>query len=465
MPVYLEEIVEKKRLRLAKKALSLEELKEKVKPYQAKEKISFYDALAKEGLSIIGEIKKASPSKGLIKEDFIPLHLAKEYENCVDAVSVLTEEDYFLGKDEYLEEVSREISLPTLCKDFIIDPVQIYLAKLLGASCILLIVNILKDQELLDYLALATELGLDALVEVHTREELFRALRTPAKIIGINNRDLKTFQTSLEVTRELSPYIPKDRLVVSESGIMSPEDVELLDSVRVDAILVGENFMRATSISQCAASLKLARKEVYRPELKICGIKKESEVAIVNEFPVNYVGFIFAESKRKISGEQCKKLAESLRPGIRKVGVFVNEPIEKLLQILKECELDVIQLHGDETVDYIKKIPTKVWKTIAVRDEDSLRKVKEYEGQVAGILFETYHEKVKGGTGERFDWKLFPKQGQGYVRILAGGVRPENVREAMSIARPDVIDANSGVETDGLKTYEQIQALVKEMEL
>ena len=470
MPIYLEEIVDKKRLRIKERGLKLEECKEKAKeqisvPKISIPKITFYEALKKEGLSIIGEIKKASPSKGLIKEDFQPLVLAKEYETSVDAVSVLTEEDYFLGKDEYLEEVSREISLPTLCKDFIIDQIQIYQAKVLGASCILLIVNILSDEQLCDYLALAEELGMDSLVEVHTRDELFRALATKAKIIGINNRDLKSFKTSLEITKELAPFVPKDRLVVSESGIMSPEDVASLEGVRVDAILVGENFMRAASISEAAASLRKARRDIVSPELKICGIKTEAEVAILNEFPVHYAGFIFAPSKRKVSIETCIALGKKLRKGIRKVGVFVNEPLESLLEIAKACDLDVIQLHGEETVDYIKKIPYKVWKTIAIRNAESLEQITVYEDVVDGILFETYHEKLKGGTGQSFDWSLFPKENKSYQRILAGGIKPENIKEAIGMALPDVVDANSGVETEGYKTFEQIEKLVKEMEI
>lgn len=254
--IYLSEIVNRKKERLVERNFDMENLKEAVK--NVPKRPSFYEALRKDGLSIIGEIKKASPSKGLIKADFHPLSLAKEYELCVDAISVLTEEHYFLGSDDYLEEVSREVMLPTLCKDFIVDPIQIYRAKVLGASCILLIVNILTDEELTQFLSLASQLGMDTLVETHTREEVLRAIKIGAKIIGINNRDLSTFVTSIDVTLELAQLVPKDCLVVSESGILSPDDVTRLSGVRLDAILVGENFMRCSSISDCASALKLA---------------------------------------------------------------------------------------------------------------------------------------------------------------------------------------------------------------
>lgn len=254
--IYLSEIVNRKKERLRERMFDIEQLKEAVKTVPNRP--SFYEALKKDGLSIIGEIKKASPSKGLIKADFEPVSLAKEYAQCVDAISVLTEEHYFLGSDDYLEAVSKTVTLPTLCKDFIIDPVQIYRAKVLGASCILLIVNILTDEEIIDFLRLAKELALDALVETHTEEEVHRAVACGAKIIGINNRDLSTFVTSLDVTLQLEKFVPADCILVSESGILSPEDVVKLKGIRLDAILVGENFMRCESIVECANALKSA---------------------------------------------------------------------------------------------------------------------------------------------------------------------------------------------------------------
>ena len=239
----------------------IEELKEKTKSLS--QRPSFYHALKKDGLSIIGEIKKASPSKGLIRADFTPIELAKQYQQCVECISVLTEEDYFMGSDDYLKEVSREVSIPTLCKDFIIDPVQIYNAKALGASCILLIVNILSDSILKEFFDLARELGLDVLVETHTKEEIDRAVAAGAKIIGVNNRNLSTFKTSIDVTLELAKYVPEHCILVSESGILSPEDVEILSQVKIDAILVGENFMRSRDILKSAKELKDAYRRIH----------------------------------------------------------------------------------------------------------------------------------------------------------------------------------------------------------
>lgn len=218
---------------------------------------SFYDAIAKPGLSIIGEIKKASPSKGILKENFEPTHLAKLYENHVEAISVITEEYFFMGKLEYLKEIHDTVKLPLLCKDFIIDPVQIDMAYALGASCVLLIASILTTKELREYIQYAKALHIDALVEVHTQEELEKVLETEARIIGINNRNLDNFKTDLETSLKLSQQIPKDRLVISESGIHTISDVQLLSSQRsIDGILVGESFMKSHDIATHAKELK-----------------------------------------------------------------------------------------------------------------------------------------------------------------------------------------------------------------
>lgn len=203
------------------------------------------------GLGIIAEVKQASPSKGIICQDFDPSAIAKEYAaNKAAGISVLTEPKYFLGKDEYLTEIGAVVSLPILRKDFIIDPYQILEAKLLGADCILLIAAVLSLGELVDFIKLAKELKLQCLVEVHNQTELDMALEAGADFVGINNRNLHTFETNLEVTLELASFIPKDIVVISESGVHTCSDMELLEAAGVDGVLIGESLMRAADISQ-----------------------------------------------------------------------------------------------------------------------------------------------------------------------------------------------------------------------
>jgi indole-3-glycerol phosphate synthase len=206
----------------------------------------FETALSKPGLSFICEVKKASPSKGLIAEDFPCAEIARDYEaGGAACVSVLTEPDFFLGDDAYLREIARAVSVPVLRKDFILDPYQIYQARLLGADAILLICAILDQGELENFLELAAELELSCLTEVHDADELKRALSAGARIIGVNNRDLKTFQVDLYNSVRLRQIAPPDVLFTAESGVARREDVELLEKNGVDAVLVGEILMRS----------------------------------------------------------------------------------------------------------------------------------------------------------------------------------------------------------------------------
>lgn len=204
----------------------------------------FKDSLSKKGLSVIGEIKKASPSKGIIVDKFNPADIALLYEKIsVDAVSVITEEDYFMGRPEYIKTVRKVISKPVLRKDFIIDEYQIYEARLLKADAVLLIAGILKDK-LKRFYNLSYSLGIQCIVEVHNQEELYNALEVNPDIIGVNNRNLENFTVNLKNTEQLMKYIPNDTVVVSESGIMSHSDFKYIKDLKVDAVLVGEGFMR-----------------------------------------------------------------------------------------------------------------------------------------------------------------------------------------------------------------------------
>lgn len=206
---------------------------------------SFYEALAKPGISIIGEFKKASPSLGKIESK---LHLDEriaEYNACVDAISCLTEEDHFHGNTDYLQKIRRMSSLPIIRKDFMIDVYQFYEARAIGADAVLLIAAILDDVQLRDFYQLAGELGMDTLVETHDEHEMERALKLDAEIIGVNNRDLRDFTIRLETTKRLSAMVPQGKILVAESGIVNDEDVKFLKDCRVDAFLIGRAFMEA----------------------------------------------------------------------------------------------------------------------------------------------------------------------------------------------------------------------------
>lgn len=217
----------------------------------------FERALRKEGLSFICECKKASPSKGIIADDFPYLKIAKDYEEAgADALSVLTEPKWFLGKDAYLKEITGKIAVPVLRKDFTVDEYMIYEAKILGASAVLLICAILSPEQIREYLGICGELGLSALVETHSEEEVVRALSCGAGIIGVNNRNLKDFSVDTDMSIQLRCLVPETILFVSESGVKDEEDVKRVKEAGADAVLIGETLMRAENKKEKLAELK-----------------------------------------------------------------------------------------------------------------------------------------------------------------------------------------------------------------
>ncbi|MDO9140528.1 MAG: indole-3-glycerol phosphate synthase TrpC [Methylobacter sp.] len=254
-PDILKKILDKKAEEVAKRRTgmtiaNLEDITQSVEGPRG-----FYNALQAKVLAkkpaIIAEIKKASPSKGVIREDFQPIAIGQDYAmNGAACLSVLTDKDFFQGSEVYLQMVRERCPLPVLRKDFMIDPYQIYEARALGADCILLIVSALDDGLMHELSDVATRLGMDVLVEVHDAEELQRALTLDTKLIGINNRNLRTFETSLQTTLDLKAAIPADRIIITESGIHSHEDVQLMLDNEVYTFLVGEAFMRAESPGQ-----------------------------------------------------------------------------------------------------------------------------------------------------------------------------------------------------------------------
>ena len=238
----------KKRVQADKSIVSPDEMKKHALQIAdgKTEKFAFEKALKKEELSFICECKKASPSKGLIEPDFRYLEIAKEYELAgADCISVLTEPKWFLGSDEYLREIANTVTIPCLRKDFTVDEYQIYQAKVLGAGAVLLICSILDEEQIKTYIDICDSLGLSSLVEIHDEEEAKIAVRTGARIIGVNNRNLKDFTIDTNNSKRLRELIPTDVLFVSESGVKHAEDIERVREMGADAVLIGETLMRA----------------------------------------------------------------------------------------------------------------------------------------------------------------------------------------------------------------------------
>ena len=255
----LDKIVEKtkKRIEVEKAVKPLEELKKEVSNLEINDEFPFRKALQSDDISIIGEVKKASPSKGLICKDFDYIQIANDYQEAgISAISVLTEPYFFEGSDEYLKEIAGNVSIPVLRKDFICDEYMIYQAKLLGASAVLLIVSILDVPQLKSYLDLARSLGLSAIVEVHDSDEIRKATIVGADIIGVNNRNLKDFTIDIENSIGLRRCVGEDIIFISESGIKSKEDIIKLKENNVDAVLIGEALMKSDDKKAMISELK-----------------------------------------------------------------------------------------------------------------------------------------------------------------------------------------------------------------
>ncbi len=255
----LDEIVEKtkERIELEKSIISLDDLKREISCIEINDDFPFKKALQSDDISIIAEVKKASPSKGMIADDFDYVQIAKDYEEAgASAISVLTEPYFFKGDDDYLKEIAQNVSIPILRKDFVIDEYMIYQAKYLGASAVLLIVAILDIVSLRKYLDLAHSLGLSAIVEVHDGDEIMKALTVGAEIIGVNNRDLRDFSVDIENSISLRRCVGEDVVFISESGIKTKEDVARLKENNVDAVLIGETLMKSDDKKAMISELK-----------------------------------------------------------------------------------------------------------------------------------------------------------------------------------------------------------------
>jgi len=246
----------KERTEAAKKEVSLETIKAQAYA-MPKGDFRFEKALKKDDIAFICECKKASPSKGLIAPEFPYLEIAREYEAAgADCISVLTEPKWFLGSDAYLKEITSTVAPPCIRKDFTVDEYMIYEAKLLGASAVLLICSILEEDQLKAYMAICDELGLSALVETHDEEEVQMALRAGARVLGVNNRNLKDFTVNTDNSRRLREMIPRNVIFVSESGVKDADDIAKLREIGADAVLIGETLMRAEDKTAKLAELK-----------------------------------------------------------------------------------------------------------------------------------------------------------------------------------------------------------------
>ncbi|MEO7634802.1 MAG: bifunctional indole-3-glycerol-phosphate synthase TrpC/phosphoribosylanthranilate isomerase TrpF [Sphingomicrobium sp.] len=433
----LGQILDSKRRELAERyaGVALDALRQRAHPT----KRSLAAVIARPGARFILEIKKASPSRGAIRADADPARIAHGYAGVADALSVLTDGAFFGGSLDDLAAARAQFDGPILAKDFFVDPRQVAEARIAGADAILVMLSVLDDGDAGAMIGEARRLGMDALVEVHDEAELRRALHLGARLIGINNRDLRDLSIDLATTERLAALAP-DRLLVSESGIATRADVDRLAG-HVDGFLIGSALMGAADPAEAARALLFGR-------VKLCGLNRPED--LVAAAPATFAGFVFVpESPRAITVEQAERLAAA-----KAVGVFRNAPIADVAEAAMRLGLHAVQLHGQEDRDYIAKLRRtlpegcELWGAV---DAGASLNRPGFDR----LLF----DHGLGGSGQSFDWEMVARHPALPRALLAGGIGPANAREAMALGAY-AIDVGSAVDqAPGVKSPEKIATL------
>lgn len=409
----------------------------------------FYDALQGARTAFILECKKASPSKGVIRDDFDPARIASVYKHHASAISVLTDEKYFQGSFDFLPIVSQIAPQPVLCKDFIIDAYQIYLARFYQADACLLMLSVLDDAQYRQLAAVAHSLKMGVLTEVSNEEELERAIALEAKVVGINNRDLRDLSIDLDRTRQLAPRLGAGVTVISESGINTYAQVRELSHF-ANGFLIGSALMSQDNLSE-------AVRRVLLGENKVCGLTRPEDAQAAYEAGAVFGGLIFAASSpRAVTPEQARKVIEAAP--LRYVGVFRNSPLQDVADTAQALGLAAVQLHGNEDQAYIstlrEALPDNVaiWKALSVAETLPARDLQFVDRYV--------FDNGQGGSGQRFDWSLLAGQRLDNV-LLAGGLGADNCVDAAKLGCSG-LDFNSGIESaPGIKDSNKLAAVFK----
>ncbi|CAL4326339.1 bifunctional indole-3-glycerol-phosphate synthase TrpC/phosphoribosylanthranilate isomerase TrpF [Buchnera aphidicola] len=412
---------------------------------------NFNNALKKKKPCFILECKKKSPSLGTIRNDFNLVKIANVYKKYASAISVLTDEKYFDGNLKFIKIVRECVSQPILCKDFFIDPYQVYLARYYNADAILLMLSVLNDTQYKNLYDIAKELNMGILTEVNNLTELKRAIRLNVDIIGINNRNLHDLSINLNRTRILSPLIKKNITIISESGITKYRQIRELSKF-VHGFLIGSHLMSKKNLDVAVRSIIIGNN-------KVCGLTRNDDIKIVEKYGAIYGGFIFIKNSfRNITKKIAKNIIIDSK--LRHVGVFQNEDINIIVNISEEIDLYAVQLHGQEDAKYINKLRKilpqniKIWKAFAI--QSTLPSLNwDY---VNNYLFDSSF----GGSNTTFNWSILKHCILDKV-ILAGGINPDNCIEASTL-NCSGLDLNSGVEiSPGIKDHKKIKLVFQKL--
>ncbi|QFQ32454.1 bifunctional indole-3-glycerol-phosphate synthase TrpC/phosphoribosylanthranilate isomerase TrpF [Buchnera aphidicola (Aphis fabae)] len=411
---------------------------------------SFYDCLKNKNPFFILECKKSSPSLGVIKKKFNLIKISNVYKKYASAISVLTDEKYFQGNLKFINIVRNHVSQPILCKDFFIDPYQVYLARYYNADAILLMLSILNNKQYVILSEIAKKLNMGILTEVNNIEELNRAIKLNASIVGINNRNLHDLSIDLNRTRTLSPLI-KNKIIISESGITQHSQIKELSKM-VHGFLIGSSLM-------LKKNLEISTKSLIFGHNKVCGLTRSIDAQVSEKSGAIYGGLIFAEnSPRKITKHIAKNII--FNSNLRYVGVFQNQDINAILDVSHELHLYAIQLHGNENQKYINLLRKKLSKNIKIWKAFSIQSTLPLLNwdYVNKYLFDSY----SGGSNTPFNWSILQNCILNNV-ILAGGINIKNCTLASRLNCAG-LDLNSGIEiSPGIKDHRKIKLIFQKL--
>jgi len=409
----------------------------------------FAAALRRRRTGFLLECKRASPSEGIIRDPYDPVAIGSAYASHADAISVLCDRPFFHGHHDHLRAVREAVTVPVLCKDFVVDPWQVWEARAAGADAVLLMLSVLDRDGWLRCAEAAAAAGIATLTEVHSEAELDLALSLDAEVIGINNRDLATLQVDLDTTRRLAPLVGPDRVLVCESGIRSHAEVRALAPL-VDAFLVGTALMRSPDVAGAVRRLVFGL-------TKVCGLTRPEDAGAAWEAGATHGGVIFVDgSPRQVDRERARAVFAAAP--LQRVGVFAGEDAARVAGLAADLGLAAVQLHGEETPDDLARLRatlppgTEIWKAFRVRD--ALPDWAPFRAD--RVLLDTWHPTRIGGTGAGFDWALLADVPARDRILLAGGLVAERVADAEALGVGG-FDVNSGVEdAPGIKNHARL---------
>lgn len=418
---------------------------------------SLTHALRTADKGFILECKKASPSKGVIREAFDPVAIARVYQGYAAAISVLTEPDYFQGNFAYLQAVSQQVQVPVLCKDFIVEPLQVYLARYYGADAILLMLAILSDDEYRALAELAAKLDLEILTEVCSAAEMQRAARLDATVIGINHRNLHDLSIDLNRSQQLAALAPPNALLVAASGIQNNQQVRAI-AQHVDGFLVGGHLT-------AQADIDLACRQLIYGQHKVCGLTRPEDAQAVAAAGATYGGLIFAPtSRRYIAPAKAAKICTQV-PALNYVAVITGEDLSATLALAAGLPLHALQLHGQQSTEFVNTLRAQLDPDIAIWYALDVSTIPTGEALAAilaelftaesesGAITKVLLDQGRGGSGQTFDWSHLSALPADILQrcVLAGGLHAGNIGAAAAIGCAG-LDINSGVESaPGLK--------------